>query len=423
VEHTTPSGLSIVERVKPRSSELAPDTTPNGNDPSTVGPDNIDPGRFVMYPFGQPPPEASAWSGWPVGWQTPVWNGNSPLDQLMAKVSTAWACIDLNSRVLSTMPAYIVRDTVPQPALPWTVNPEPEVYASWEEFAKQLFTFFQMGEVFLWATARYATGFPQRFVCLRPDWVNIELDGAMKRYTLGGVDITADVLHIPYSSFPGDAHGHGPLEGAAYSLLGAAALEKYAAELAANGGVPWAVLQFPDELSSRQVDDIHGRWISARMRAMGAPAVISGGFDLKPLTFSPKDMALLDLRTYEESRVATALGVPPFLVGLGMPSGSSLTYSNVSELFSFHWRAGLRPMAQTVMAAMSNWLLPSGTGLELQRDEYVRPELDQRAMTYQTLFNLVDPVTGQRAITIDEIRALERFATPQGAAALSGGQQ
>jgi phage portal protein BeeE len=34
---------------------------------------------------------------------------------------------------------------------------------------------------------------------------------------------------------------------------------------------------------------------------------------------NPKDMALLELLTWNDSRIAVMLGVPPFLVGL--PSG------------------------------------------------------------------------------------------------------
>ena len=82
-----------------------------------------------------------------------MWGGYSPIDTLVARVSTAWSCIDLNATVLATMPPYIVKSTVPQDPLPWITNPEPEIYASWEEFAKQLFTFFQLGEAFVWATS------------------------------------------------------------------------------------------------------------------------------------------------------------------------------------------------------------------------------------------------------------------------------
>jgi hypothetical protein len=30
-------------------------------------------------------------------------------------------------------------------------------------------------------------------------------------------------------------------------------------------------------------------------------------------------------------------------------------------MFDYHWRAGLRPKAQAVMAALSGWLVPRGT--------------------------------------------------------------
>ena len=70
-------------------------------------------------------------------------------------------------------------------------------------------------------------------------------------------------------------------------------------------------------------------------------------------------MALVELSQLTQSRIAVLLGVPPFLVGL--PSGGdSMTYSNVTALFDYHWRAGLRPKAQAVMSALSEWLLPRG---------------------------------------------------------------
>ena len=94
----------------------------------------------------------------------------------------------------------------------------------------------------------------------------------------------------------------------------------------------------------------------------------------------PSDMALVELAQLNESRIAVLLGVPPFLVGL--PSGGdSMTYSNVTSLFDYHWRAGLRPKAHAVMAALSAWLLPRGTTIEVNRDEYVQPGPYERAQT------------------------------------------
>ena len=128
----------------------------------------------------------------------------------------------------------------------------------------------------------------------------------------------------------------------------------------------------------------------------------------KPVQASPKDMALTDLSKMTESRIAVLLGVPPFLVGL--PSGGDpMTYSNVTSIFDYHWRAGLRPQASSVMAALSQWLLPRGTTVELNRDAYIQPEPYQRAQTAEILNRIVDPVSGQPALTVQEIRAAERI--------------
>jgi hypothetical protein len=119
-------------------------------------------------------------------------------------------------------------------------------------------------------------------------------------------------------------------------------------------------------------------------------------------------MALVDLQQLNDSRIAVLLGVPPVIVGL--PSGGdSMTYSNVTMLFDFHWRAGLRPKAQMLMGALSQWALPRGVRVEVNRDAYIQPEPLQRAQTAQILAGIVDPVTGQQAMTVAEIRAAERL--------------
>jgi len=101
------------------------------------------------------------------------------------------------------------------------------------------------------------------------------------------------------------------------------------------------------------------------------------------------------------------LGVPPTLVGL--PSGGDpMTYKNITALFDYHWRGGLRPKAQAVMGALSGWLLPRGTAVEVNRDAYVQPEPLERAQTAQILNNIRDEL-GNPVLSVAEIRAAERF--------------
>jgi phage portal protein BeeE len=85
------------------------------------------------------------------------------------------------------------------------------------------------------------------------------------------------------------------------------------------------VLEHPEQLTAAQAAELRGQWVTARLENLGAPAVLSGGVTWKPTQMNPKDMALLELLTWNDSRIAVMLGVPPFLVGL--PSGGdSLTY-------------------------------------------------------------------------------------------------
>lgn len=401
-----------------------PDETPNLNDPvtaspGTVGPPNINPGdphgvtvAATDPQYSPPPPRivASPWSGWPADWWPPNWSNSG----VTALADTAWMCIDKNSKAVGTMPPYLV-GAAPSLSADWLLNPDPDIYASWEEFLRSLFWDYQaVGEAFVYATARYSTGWPVRFHVVPPWAVNVEMDHGSRRYRIGSLEVTGDLLHIRYQSSVSDAHGHGPLEAGQARLTAAEVLSRYATNLAAGGGIPSSVLEHPEELTAEQSALLQAQWVQARLSSIGEPAVLSGGVTWTPTQINPKDMALLELSQFTESRIAVLLGVPPFLVGL--PSGGdSMTYSTTVQLFDYHWRDGLRPMAQMVMSALSGWLLPRGTRVELNRDEYVQPGPLERAQTDQILNAIVDPRTGQAAKTVAEIRDQERFddSTPE----------
>lgn len=414
MEHITPSGLVVTDQRHHRADDPR-SWPPNDNvqppPPVGVGPTTSEGegNTQVMYPASVGAPPVQAWSGWPVEWSTPNWgDAAGGLAAMINRVSTVFGAIDLNASILSTMPPYRVQGAVVIDLLPWMRNPQPEVYSGWTEAMKQVVTSYFNGEVFLWCTSRYADGTVRTWVVLNPAWVEIEMSGQVRRYTMGGVDVTADVLHLRYSSWPGDPHGHGPLEALTENLFGAAALEKYQTGLSVRGGIPWGVLTAPGNLSREQAGLLRDNFVQARMSSMGAPAVMSGGVTLSPFTVTPKEMALLELRQFDEARIATLLGVPPTL--LGLPTGEgSLVYQNVSSIYDFHWRAYLRPKAATIMEGITQWALVAGQRAELNRDEYVRPAFPERVTAWSQLFNIFDPETGERAATIDEIRRAERL--------------
>jgi HK97 family phage portal protein len=392
--------------------------TPNQNDPAAVPPGTVGPtsqinpgdpdGVTVEGPttFQTPPPRivASPWSGWPADWQTPNWSQGGLTQPL---TDTAWMCVDFNAQQLSAMPPYL-KDGASSLAADWLNNPNPDVYSSWEEFAHQLFWDYQLGEAFVLATARYSTGWPSRFHVVPPWWVAIDMEDGLRRYEIGGLDVTEDLLHIRYKSQVGFAHGTGPLDAGRYRMVAAQMLIQYGMNLASGGGIPTGVLQHPDELTAEQSTMLQAQWVQSRLSTLGEPAVLSGGVTWSPTQINPTDMALTALLDREEGRIAHLLGVPSELVGIPTHS-DPMTYRNVTMWFDMHWRSGLRPKAQKVMAALSAWALPRGTVVELNRDEYVAAEPLERAQTAQILNAIVDPRTGQPALSVDEIRESERL--------------
>jgi HK97 family phage portal protein len=224
------------------------------------------------------------------------------------------------------------------------------------------------------------------------------------------MDVTTDILHIRYKSSTDSARGVGPLESGRARLVAAGVLAQYATQIAQGGGIPKYILESEQRLTRQQANELLDMWWESRMQNMGEPwkpAVASGGVKARPLQLNPKDMALLELAQFNESRIAVLLGVPPFL--LGLPSGGdSMTYSNVTSLFDFHDRSSLRPKALSVMSALSGWALPRGQQAELNRDEYSRPALKERAEANKILWEA-------GALTTQEWRTMERLLDPSDA--------
>ena len=417
MQQTLPSGLVVTDRRHDRANEV-PQIDPhshvsNGGVATSVGPESVA-GRNVMGGVGW---HAEAWDGWPEAWQTP-WSGDQwsgvgygRQGDVWGRVSTAMTCADLNSRQLASFPTYGVKGQTPFTLPDWSVNPEPSLYSGWSDAMHMVVNSLELrGESFQFVTGRFNDGRIARWVVLNPDAVGVEwIDGRLE-YLIDGDPVTdpRDICHVKYQSWPGVLRGIGPLEWLSRSLSTALNLEQYASNLASRGGVPWGVLKANVRLENNQAQDTQTAWVNAARRRDGAPAVIGNAFDLVPMTLSPKDMALLELREFDERRICAGFGVPGFLVNVA--TADSMTYSNVTQVYLGHWASTLRPLGQTIAEPWSNWLLDRGSRMEFNPDRYIQPPLAERVAAYQTLFNMVDPATGERAMTLGEIRSAERLA-------------
>lgn len=405
MEDLTPSGL-VVKRSALPPRDNPPNAEGSGPNvpPVSVGPTSSEGfgNTHVMWDEGRPPPPGvQAWSGWPVGWAMPSWGAP---EWWRARTSTVMTCVDTIGRASSTFPLYAMKDgkpTEPQPQ--WTTNPEPALYSNVEEWLKATINSLMLrGEAFIVATSRLATGFPQRFITLNPDLVNVERAGGRLTYELGGQELS-QVLHVKYQLLPGSVRGIGPLDWIARNLFAAEVLEQYGADLAARGGIPWGVLTHPGNLREGQTKELRTQWQESAQERGTAPAILSGGMTLQTLQLSPESMALLSLREFDEQRIAAAMGVPAMLVGLPQPTG--LNYTSTQMLTDFFYRNTLRPTLKNIGDALGGWALPYGTEAVFDAFQYTRPGLGELVDAFGKLHAIVDEATSEPAITVAEIRS------------------
>jgi HK97 family phage portal protein len=407
--HTARRGPdTTLERAFPRDPSLA---EPSNGPVGTVGPDHYGAEPPVVdgdalaaaYPSATLVP--SHWAGLPSSWRA-RWSteGTALGGGLGNRVSTVFSCVALNANALGSMPTSLTERGRPidPTEYGWLENPDPRLYSDWSEFVVQAVgSLLTRGDLFVhgldWDDR---TLLPQRFMVLDPDQVACQFDeDGLRRYTIGGREVyRGDLMHVRYLTAAGWPTGLSPLQGAAGNLRSAGALEEYGADLADGGGIPWGVLSTEQRMTRRQLDIAHEEWRYQSANRQGGPAIFGSGLKLETLTISPRDMALLELRTFDEQRIAAAFGVPPYLIGLEQPSG--LTYANATSLFDFHWRGMLRPLSRKITAALSAWALPRGRAVHMNAGDYVQPPLAERAASYKAMHE-------RQVLTDDEWRALE----------------
>lgn len=383
------------------------------------GGDFVDGGDGSAQPTDLGFPHASRWAGYPNSWEPPFYDTGGGFSggygypgggfmggsMLAGRVSTVFACTDLVSRTLSTMELKTTQggvNDVPPPE--WTVNPEPALYSSIVEPMQAIVNcMLHRGESLIAPTARDPdTGAVVRWVVLNPDYVEIEAGLAgLPLYSIGGISVDrSQLLHMRYQTWPGCVRGVGPLEACWRNLVSADAMQAWGTALSTQNGIPAAVLQSDAKLTKDQANDIKRSWADAALARGVIPVVLSGGLTYTPLNLKPADVGLLDLRMFDEQRIASCFGVPLWLVGL--PVNAGLTYSTVEGTFDYFWRATLRPLAYNIACALSWWALPRDVTLRFSSEQLTEPPIAERANMYATMI-------ASGMLTVDEARAAEHL--------------
>jgi len=314
---------------------------------------------------------------------------------LYERVGSASRCLQLVSQQIATLP---LRHRGPGFTPAWLGTPEPDIYNGLTDalFAA-VWSMYARGNAYLWVTSRYETGYPATWVVLDPVTMSIRHDrNGEKVYYSNRVRLdTADVLHVRRDWLPGTDYGTGALEPYWSNLASAYATQTFAADFFTASGVPSAVLKWDRRLTAEQAQALQAQWVSAVAARQGSPAVLDNGLTFEVLSFSPKDMMLLELREFDDKAIASAFGVPAFM--LNLPQAGGLNYSNPEMLFGVWWRSELMPACHRIEVALSRWL-PRGNWVEFDPSVLLRPDLETLSRVWLSLL-------GAGVVTEDEVRA------------------
>ena len=293
------------------------------------------------------------------------------------KVWVSNRCIQLNSQQIASMPLKF-QSTAPgggyEPA--WVSNPDPNWYPNGVSDAifSAVKNLYGYGYSIIYITSRYASGFPQTWTVLDSGLVSVELREGRRMYKINDDEINPfDIVQIDRD--PG------------CGIKGTSAIRSYATQawglLAASelgrsvmqGGIPQVALKSERKLTKDQAEALQAQWVTRTSDRGGAPPILPPELSFQELSMSPADLLLLEGLEFNARAIASAYGVPPFLLNLPLTGG--LTYQNPAMLGEMWWRFELRPTGKRIADAFTAQMLPRGSWVWLDAADTFEPIINE----------------------------------------------
>lgn len=354
----------------------------------------------------------------PQHWPTePTYSGERVTQKSALALSTVWACVNLLSGTISSLPLMVYRTTkdgrevAREHPLYRILHDSPNADQTAVDFWD-----FMCASLELWGSAYARVGRDGGKITIlepiAPDLVTVRrlTTGYLEyRWSEDGrtfVETDRSMLHI--RGFGGSPLGGlSTLAFARNTFANATAIEKASGGMFANGLRPSGVLMFEKTLKDDQRDDIEAglqKKFAGAMNA-GKPMVLEGGVKWQQLTINPEDAQMLESRAFSVEEICRFFGVPPVMIGHTSKTTSWPTGVEQQGLIlqKFTLRRRLKRIEQAIEKQL---LTPADRGagltIEFNLEGLLRGDSAARAAFYREMSNI-------GAMTINEIRALENL--------------
>lgn len=246
--------------------------------------------------------------------------------ELRAMQSMAvFACVRILADTIAAMPWYVCKRD--KNNIPQRMYPTPAVIrqpcADMDLFSWKWMVVASLalrGNSYHIITGRDNAGNPTGLLPVHPDYVFLERrTNVLEWYdpiyrVLGKVIPREDIVHIRRFTLPGEPWGLSPISQGARAIGITLAAEEYGHRYFKDSANPSSILHTDSTLTPDEVERNKEEWISSN-GGRRLPAVLSGGFDWKPISISPNESQFLETRQFQISDIARLYGVPPHLIG------------------------------------------------------------------------------------------------------------
>lgn len=185
-------------------------------------------------------------------------------------------------------------------------------------------------------------------------------------------------VHVFLNEEPGKLRGEGPLQRAGAAVSVSVESQNWARGFYAAGGYPSIELHNDEEISDDEANAARMQWSST---PQNVPQVTSGSWSVNEIGVNPQGAQMLDARSHQDGEAARMFGLPGSLVEFNAP-GSSLTYQNVGEVFTFFVKTCLQPYYLEAQEQAISDLLPRSTVAKWNVDAFYRPDMKARWEVY-----------------------------------------
>lgn len=239
--------------------------------------------------------------------------------------------------------------------------------------------------------------------CLEPDRMSISFNRngypGKYTYTLGGrktdfimpigqID-QKPIMHFMFFNPLNAYDGLSPIASAFKSIEIYNSAVEYTKALLDNQARPCGALIYKNKEDEKMSDAQYAR-LSQDIKDnyqgsvnAGKPMLLEGGLEWQQISLSPKDTELKSTKDDASRSIATALGIPPLMLGI---QGDN-TYANVSEANRAFYRETIIPLGKKFINALSNFLAPSfGDGFKITIDtSSIEALSEERKSLYEML--------------------------------------